>query len=1046
MIRSIVFLSICLIAGTQFLSGQPGGYDLHTSKNGSVDQIRKEFVTPPPASKLRCYWWWLNSMATKESITRDLEEMKKKGYGGASLVDAGSSSYNEARKTAAGPVFMSPQWMELYKHAVKEADRLGIELSVNIQSGWNPGGPFVTPEYALKKLVAADTLISGGRKLSLALPQPPVKLMYQDVLIQAVRKPSGTVLLKDSAISDWSLKSFNRSMGGAGIYPLYKFRTGFDTVSGTTPLQQHTIIDLTSRFDGKRLNWNAPPGEWIIIRYGWTNTGVVTSTTSDGWNGLSLDHMSPAAFNLFNRSVITPLIQTAKSAGNSVRYLQTDSWEMGVINWTQDFPAEFRKRRGYDIRRFMPVLAGYLVEDQELTNRFLYDFRKTVGDCILDNHYRLFYNTAHANGMGMHPESGGPHSAPIDALQVMAINDFPQGEFWAMSNTHRVSDAARLIVKQSACVAHTNGKRFVAAEGPTSIGPQWERAPKDLKSNIDRIFCSGVNRIVWHTFTSSPKEYGLPGNEYFAGTHMNPNVTWWQEAGAFVNYLNRASYLLQQGLFVADVLYYYGDDVPNFVFLKDEFPQLRFGYDWDKCSRDVVLKRLSARNGNIQLPDGMQYRLLVLPPEQSISLDVLKKVEQLVKEGITVYAPRPRAATGLTQYPQSDQELVRIAGRLWGNIDGRSVTEHRYGKGKVIWGRDINEVLASMNIDPDFSFTAVDPQASFDYIHRRLENADIYFLSNRFEHRRFNDFEYRYLPEEPDRYEQIEASFRVTGKIPQLWDPLTGAVTDIVIYRQEKDRIIIPLHFEPGGSKFIVFKKPDLPDVHITGITLNGQTIFPANARKAKEQPPVEIRRDNGQVLANFYEAGAYTFTWSNGKTTTLRPQKNIMEYEITKSWTLQFDPAWGPAKPMMLDTLKSWTELEDPDAKFYSGKGSYITTVDLPATALKSNRLFLDLGNVQDLATITINGKSLEARWCFPYRADITTLVKEGRNDIRIAVVNLWANRLIGDSKLPEGKRRTRTNVVKFEKEGSEKLLRVSGLLGPVKVTAVPEHLLAQP
>ncbi|WP_300602923.1 glycosyl hydrolase [Niabella sp.] len=1046
MIRRIVFFNICLIAGAQFLNAQQRGYDLHTSKNVSVDQIRKGFGTPPPESKLRCYWWWLNSMATKASITRDLEEMKKKGYGGASLVDAGSSSYNEARKTAAGPVFMSPQWMELYKHAVKEADRVGIELSVNIQSGWNPGGPFVTPEYALKKLVTADTLIRGGRKLSLALPRPPETLMYRDVLVQAIRKPSGNMLLKDAAISDWSLKTFNRSMGGAGIYPLYKFRSGFDTVSGTTPLQQQTIIDLTSRFDGKQLNWEAPPGEWIIIRYGWTNTGVVTSTTSDGWNGLSLDHMSPAAFNLFNRSVITPLIQTAKSAGNSVHYLQTDSWEMGVINWTQDFPTEFRNRRGYDIRRFMPVLAGYLVESQELTNRFLYDFRKTVGDCILDNHYRLFYNTAHQNGMGIHPESGGPHSAPIDALQVMGINDFPQGEFWAMSNTHRVSDAARLIVKQSASVAHTNGKRFVGAEGPTSIGPQWERSPKDLKSNIDRIFCSGVNRIVWHTFTSSPQEYGLPGNEYFAGTHMNPNVTWWQEAGAFVSYLNRASYLLQQGVFVADVLYYYGDDVPNFVFLKEEFPQLRFGYDWDKCSRDVVLKRLSAKNGYIQLPDGMQYRLLVLPPEQAISLDVLKKVEQLVKEGITVYAPRPKAATGLTQYPQSDQELVRIAGRLWGNIDGTSVTENRYGKGRVIWGRDINEVLASMKIAPDFSFTAADPQASFDYIHRSSDDADIYFLSNRFEHRQFNDFEYRYLPVVPDRYEQIEASFRVTGKVPQLWDPRTGEVTDIAVYRQEKDRTVIPLHFEPGGSKFIVFKKAGTPDVHITSITQNGQAIFPGNTRKATEQVPVQIRRNQQQVVAAVYEEGMYTFTWSNGKTTTLHPQKNKKEYTISNPWKLQFDAAWGPASPLTLDTLKSWTELEDPNAKFYSGKGQYTTTMVLPADALKNNRVFIDLGNVQDLATITINGKTLETSWCFPYRADITGLVKEGRNEISISVINLWANRLIGDSKLPEAERKTRTNVVKFEKEGSEKLLRVSGLLGPVKIITVPEQPLSLP
>ncbi|SDC68518.1 glycosyl hydrolase [Niabella drilacis] len=1036
-IKSLLAL---LYLGVLPANGQIAPYNLQTSAQISLNQLSRHFTAPPPEARLRCYWWWLNSMATKASITRDLEEMKQKGYGGASLVDAGSSAYNVALKTAAGPVFMSPEWMELYRHAVKEADRLGIELSVNIQSGWNPGGPFVTPEYAMKRLVTADTVISGGRKIVMLLPKPPEKLMYRDVLVQAVRKPSGRILLRDTAIADWSLKTFNRSMGGSGIYPLYKFRSGFDTLSGTTPLQQHNIIDLTSRFDGRQLKWEAPPGEWIIIRYGWTNTGVVTSTTSDGWNGLSLDHLSPAAFNLFNRSVITPLITAAKEAGNSVRYLQTDSWEMGVVNWTQDFPKEFRARRGYDILRFMPVLAGYLVESQEQTNRFLYDFRKTVGDCILDNHYRLFYNTAHQGGMGIHPESGGPHSAPIDALQVMGINDFPQGEFWAMANTHRVSDAARLAVKQSACVAHTNGKRFVGAEGPTSIGPQWERSPRDLKSNIDRIFCSGVNRIVWHTFTSSPKEFGLPGNEYFAGTHMNPNVTWWNDAAAFTGYLNRASYLLQQGLFTADVLYYYGDDVPNFVFLKEEFPQLHFGYDWDKCSRDVVLKRLSVKNGRIVLPDGMQYRLLALPSEKAISLDVLKKIEALVKEGMTVWGPRPAMATGLTGYPGSDGALRAIADRLWGKIDGTAVTENRYGKGTVIWGKDINAVLKSMEVMPDLSFTSASPQTAIDYIHRNSDEADIYFLSNRFEYRAYNDFEYRYLPEVPDRYEQIQASFRISGRQPQLWDALSGTITDIVYYREENGRTIIPLHFEPGGSKFIVFKKENAGAPHITGVQRDGAVRSVSHAGAVPDFEPIAFNQQDGTVNAVVYEKGHYTMDWSDGRTTTLNATEGITEKPLAGSWQLKLDARWGGGKVYQLNALKSWTAFEDPDLKYYSGKGVYTTRFRITEEERKGRRILLDLGNVQDLAEIKVNGVNPVIKWCFPYRIDITEAIKPGINTLSVGVVNLWANRLIGDRKLPAGKRLTKTNVIKFETDEAEKLLRISGLLGPAQLLFVPE------
>ncbi|MBO9621101.1 MAG: glycoside hydrolase family 2 [Niabella sp.] len=1034
--RRIRFVGICLIAGAQFLNGQTGDYDLHTSKNSSVDQVSKGFVTPPAEAKMRCYWWWLNSMATKASITRDLEAMKKTGYGGASLVDAGSSNYQQALKTAAGPVFMTPAWMELYQHAVKEADRIGIELSVNIQSGWNPGGPFVTPEYALKKIVTADTVISGGKKIMISLPQPQQKLLYRDVLVQAIPRPRQMLPLKDSAISDWSLKTFNQSMGGAGIYPLYKFKAGFDTTTAVNKIRQDQIIDVTRFFDGRQLKWNAPPGDWIIIRYGWTNTGVVTSTTSDGWNGLSLDHMSAAAFNLFDQQVISPLIHAAKSAGNSVHYLQTDSWEMGVINWTQNFPQEFARLRGYDIRPFMPVLAGYVVESQQVTNRFLYDFRKTVGDCVLQNHYQLLYNTAHKNDMGIHPESGGPHSAPIDALQVMGINDFPQGEFWAMSNTHRVTDAARLIVKQSACVAHTNGKRFVAAEGPTSIGPQWERSPRELKSNIDRIFCSGVNRIVWHTFTSSPKEYGLPGNEYFAGTHMNPNVTWWPEAGAFVNYLNRCSYLLQQGVFTADVLYYYGDDVPNFVFLKDEFPQLHFGYDWDKCSRDVVLKRLAVQNGKIVLPDGMQYRLLVLPPEKAISLDVLKKIETLVKEGLILYGPRPKEATGLTRYPQSDAELKSIADRLWSNIDGSTVTEKSSGKGKVIWGRDINEVLTEMKVQPDFSFAGNNPRASFDYIHRNTNDADIYFLSNRFEYRQYSDFEYRYLPVAPDRYETIEARFRVTGRQPQQWDAMAGTITDIANYREENGSTVIPLYFEPGGSKFIIFKKKTSAERHIVRVE---KTDIKNSRATAVQRAPVTFVREGSIVKAQVFQKGQYSLYWSDGKQSRLHSEGATV-HPLSGKWQLSLDPHWGTDRQLTLDTLRSWTDFDDPKVKYYSGKGNYTTRFMLAAAALKDTRVYLDLGNVQDLAVVSVNGSKPQTLWYFPFRIDITGLVKQGENLLSVSVVNLWANRLIGDRGLPADKRLTQTNVVKFEKEGAAQLLRVAGLLGPVQLALVPE------
>lgn len=1009
------------------------GYSVQTDKSVDYTQLKQGFLTPPGESGLRCYWWWLNSMATKESITRDLEEMKDKGYGGASLVDAGSSNYQVALKTAAGPVFMSPEWMELYKHAVKEAGRVGIELSVNVQSGWNPGAPSITPEYALKKLVYTETEVTGGKNVSIELPQPAMKLSYQDFQVQAIPKREGSLLKKD-AIKNWAKKSFNEPIGWKGVYPLSELREDYVGEGREHAIKKGEIIDLTNNFKDGKLEWNAPAGEWIVVRYGYTCTGAKTSTNSDGWSGLSVDHLNPQAFELFASSVIEPLIKAAQSVGNSVKYLQTDSWEMGVVSWTNHFPAEFKKFRGYDLQKYLPVFTGRIVESRDESNRFLYDFRRTVGDCVAENHYRLFYNLAHKYGMGIHPESGGPHSAPVDALSIMAISDFPQGEFWAVANTHRIKDDERLSVKQSACVAHTNGKRFVAAEGPTSIGPQWERSPKDLKGNIDRVFCSGVNRIVWHTFTSSPKEFGLPGNEYFAGTHLNPNVTWWKQSKDFISYLDRSSFLLQQGLYVADVLYYYGDDVPNFVFLKEDLPELNFGYDWDKCSKEVILNRTSVENGKIVLPDGMSYRVLMLAPEKSIDLNVLKKVELLVKAGMTVVAPRPERTSGLTGYPQSDMALKKIADRLWGKIDGKQITENRVGKGRVIWGQNINHVLAGMNVQPDFSFTSNSNKTALDYIHRTTDQTDLYFVANRFARKGIDDFEYRYLTSLPDRYEQVTGRFRVTGKTPQVWNPKTGEITEVLTYREEEGYTLVPLFLEPDGSLFVVFTDA-APARHIVAIQKENKIIFPENEMEAKDFPCLAPEVKNGIKTVTVSVPGTYTLTWSDGKKEVVKADQKLSETELEGNWMVHFDPKWGAPERIEMDQLKSWIRFDEPGIKYYSGTATYTKSFVLTENETKDKQVLLDLGNVQEMASVKVNGSQLQVIWSAPFRFDITRYVKPGGNKLEVEVVNMWPNRLIGDGALPVEQRLTKTNVNKFNVTDREKYLRESGLLGPVKI-----------
>ena len=1030
-----IALCLSVIAGKTAMA--QADFSLAPVTKVSDGELAEKFASPPGEAGMSCYWWWLNGVATAESITRDLEEMKAKGYGTASIIDAGG--FNQVTgKPEPGKVFLSPEWMELYRHTVREADRLGIALAVNVTSGWNPGGPYVTPELALKKLTWSETDVSGGGKVEVGLPQPPTWYMYEDVCVQAVKKAREGSPVRDAAIPYWSAKAFYSGLGFQEMFPLEKLSQDFYHDSGADTVRRAEIVDLTGHYDGKTLTWDAPAGDWTVIRYGWTCTGAHTSTSSDGWGGLSLDHLNPDAFDAFAGHVLEPLIRAAKEEGNSVKFLLTDSWEMGLVNWTNRFPEEFRKFRGYDLRPYLPVMTGRVVESPEVSNRFLQDVRRTVSDCILNYHYKLFRELANRNGMLIDPEAGGPCYTPVDALEVMGACDIPHGEYWARSTSHVASEQARLSVRQSACVAHTNGKRFVEAEGPTSIGPHWERSPRDLKGLIDRIFCSGVNRLVWHTFTTSPEEYGTPGIEYFAGTHLNPNVTWWEQAGDFVSYIDRCSYLLQQGLFVADALYYNGDDVPNMVFLKEEVTDLGPGYDWDKCSKDVVLNRLSVEDGRLVLPDGMSYRIMVLPALEQIDLGVMRRIERLVLDGMVLVGEPPRRTTGLAHYPDGDRELNDIVNRMWrcnaGSwLDGVNRTENVYGKGRVIRGQKISHVLASLSVPPDFSYASPDPRTQLDYIHRATERQDIYFVANRFAMNGIDDYYYRYMPVGYDRFEDVECSFRVTGRVPEFWDPHTGRITPVAYYYEKDGCTHIPMHFAPEGAVFVVFREGSGHDDHIIRVDRTGGPLYAGQS--PSHYPAIGFERAGADMYAVVYDPGRYTVYRSDGKVFPVSTEKLPAVLGVGGAWTVRFDPEWGREDPVTFEKLVSWTDSDDPLVRYYSGKAVYENRFDLDKRQLRDKKVLLDLGNVQDVAVVRLNGHEFPVSWCAPYEVDITPYVRAGRNELSVDIVNLWPNRLIGDGKLPPGERKTRSNISKYDAPDAEKYMRASGLLGPVRV-----------
>lgn len=765
-----------------------------THGSPAVGHFEEGWSEPPSSARLRAYWWWLNGNVTKEAITRDLRQMKEKGFGGALICDADGSSQDGNDRAPHGATFFSPEWRELYKHALQEAERFGLEMSLNIQSGWNLGGPMVSAEDAPKKLVWTERRVAGGSTFVEKVPQPKGRDgFYRDLFVLAYPARAQDT---SNAQPGRPLQNLNQK---ALLAPLRPFSAPdssplfaeFPTTPGERDAEAGDILDLTGKLreDGT-LSWTPPPGDWQVIRIGFTlNDHCRVSTCSEGWDGYALDPFDAGAFRRYWDAVVEPLIQDAGAlAGTTLKYLHTDSWEVEVANWTPTLREEFRKRRGYDLLSWLPVIAGKIVNSREESNRFLNDFRRTMGDLAIDNHFKLFKERARMHGLLIHPESGGPHAVPIDAQQCLGLNDAPMSEFWAWSWRHRVGDENRFFVKQPASAAHVYGRKLVLAEGFTTIGPHWQETLWDnLKPSFDFACTEGLNMLVWHAFVCSPESEGIPGQQYFAGTHLNPLVTWWEKSDAFFAYINRAQFMLQQGLFVADAAYYYGDHVPNFAQLRRSDPaSVGAGYDYDVLTAEAILERASARDGRLVLPDGMSYRVLALPNRQVISLPVLRKLRDLVEAGLTIIGPKPAKAGSLTGFPDRDVELKQLADQLWGDTIDQPASVRKVGAGRVISDKNAREVLAEDGIKPDFEFTG---DNALNYIHRKAEGAEIYFVANR-----------------SNVAAAVECTFRVSGLAPELWNPVTGERRVARAYTEARGRTTVPLSFTPCGSWFVVFR------------------------------------------------------------------------------------------------------------------------------------------------------------------------------------------------------------------------------------------------
>ena len=459
---------------------------------------------------------------------------------------------------------------------------------------------------------------------------------------------------------------------------------------------------------------------------GYTSTGTDNPPAPSAARGLECDKLSKKAARAMFDGLMTRLsAAVGPLAGKTLVGTHIDSWEVGSQNWTPRFRQEFRRHRGYDPLRFLPVITGRVVGNLEVSERFLWDWRQTISELLADNYAGQFRALAHRHGLRLSVEAYGDN--PCDDLVYAGRADQPMGEFWSWPPFEVASSCTEM-----ASAAHVYGKHVVGAEAFTATEqPPANTSPPTIG---DWAFCEGINRLVLHRYALQPwthpeRRPGMSMGPW--GLHYERTQTWWEQSKTWLDYLARCQYLLQQGLFVADICYLAAETAPRRWAQPGDSIE-RPGYNFDACPAEVVLNRMSVKNGRLTLPDGMSYRLLVLPESQTMTPQLLARIRLLVEAGATIVGPPPAKAPGLSGYPQCDEQVRRLAKEIWGDCDGKTVKEHRFGKGRVVCGKTPQEVMAEAGLPPDFAAQTTTYTQSLRFIHKIIGNTDIYFVANRY--------------------------------------------------------------------------------------------------------------------------------------------------------------------------------------------------------------------------------------------------------------------------------------------------------------------------
>ncbi len=775
-------------------------------------------------------------------------------------------------------------------------------------------------------------------------------------------------------------------------------------------IDKNSIINISKFVNSEGVfKGTLPNGNWTIMRFGQTSTGAFNNPASDEGRGLEVDKLNREAFKHHYDEFVKKVVLAAKPlAPNALQYVEIDSYEMGGENWTKDFNALFLKTYGYDICSFMPLYAGKFVESAKSSEAVLQDLRSLISDLMTQNYFGYFQELCHKDGLKTYIENYG--LGPLNDLEVGGKADLPMGEFWMNREITQVASPIS--------AAHIYGKNVISAESFTSTPEiNWKGNPAMAKISGDKAWALGINEFMFHRFAHQANTHVEPGmtmNRW--GFHMDRTQTWWYNAGAaWFTYVARGSYLLRQGVPVSDLLVFVGDGAPNAVVNPKELkPALPKGINYDNVNSEVLINRVVVKNGELFLPEGTNYKALVIRNSDQIKLKTLKRINELSEKGAIIIGDKPKSLLGYMHSKADIDDFSALATKIW-------------SRKNVYQGYDWSSILTQTNIKPDFE---IEGRKDIEFMHRKNNDTDIYFSYN---------------PDSISRTFKIK--FNIQNKVPEIWSAMDGRVKKVAQYLQKDGYTHLSIDLLPEESFFIVFKM-DL---------INNITVKPdVNYKNVSF-----LTNNENAIKANVALNGNYKVALSNGKEWNFSIKDLVAPLTLTGAWEVKFNKAQGYGETVKFNQLIDWKDHSKDSIKYYSGTATYYKTITIPANFIKSNRSYtLDLGNVSIVAEVKINGKDLGVLWMPPFKTDLSDYLKAGENKLEIKVTNQWSNRLIGDERypkqdggykldgprpktkmpewytnnepMPTGPRTTFTTAPFYTTKDS---LITSGLLGPVKI-----------